>query len=647
MINTSSLYKDLVQQSGRMFKAKLIVTFADGTETELTDENIMQDSLSLVSSTSDEGAFSIGCAIIGQLDFEIDNSDGTYDNMSFEDAEIDVRIGLVTKQKYDGTLETEWLDKGIFTVEEVTVNENYISITAYDNMAKLDVPFADAGVSFPITLFALYQKICTHCGVAYDAVSFANAGIRTTGEHIEEEASCRDVLSYIAQLACSYAYATTDGEIKIGWYSETGYEITEQQKLNGTVTVSGVQLTDVEGKVYIKGSKKYCIMIEDNPLAIDSTALQSTVWNQRLIGLNLTPFSSELLSDPSLETGDIVTVSDIHGNQYKTPITNITYHLDSKMTVACDAETVKEKSRTTCSPSAKILAQANKKMAQKISEYDVRAKQFSELMANAMGFFQTDVTQSDGSTISYLHDKPDITDSVIIWKKSIDGFAVSTDGGKTYKAGFDSEGNAVVNILAAVGIIANWITAGTIKGIEVISDAGQIAGWKLNGTKLISTDGSIVLDSRNNTITFNDSKGVFVRINNNGVAYFRPDDNEEVKEIGNIGITKGANTNTYGITFNLVDGDAMTWSLRDKNTGYYYNKLRYEAKSNKLILNCDLEVNGNVTTANLTDGIRTGNSTPFTGEVWALKSMETDPEGKITSRTGGNVVIKNGLVVSW
>ena len=588
MINTSSLYKDLVQQSGRMFKAKLIVTFADGTETELTDENIMQDSLSLVSSTSDEGAFSIGCAIIGQLDFEIDNSDGTYDNMSFEDAEIDVRIGLVTKQKYDGTLETEWLDKGIFTVEEVTVNENYISITAYDNMAKLDVPFADAGVSFPITLFALYQKICTHCGVAYDAVSFANARIRTTGEHIEEEASCRDVLSYIAQLACSYAYATTDGEIKIGWYSETGYEITEQQKLNGTVTVSGVQLTDVEGKVYIKGSKKYCIMIEDNPLAIDSTALQSTVWNQRLIGLNLTPFSSELLSDPSLETGDIVTVSDIHGNQYKTPITNITYHLDSKMTVACDAETVKEKSRTTCSPSAKIIAQTNKKITEKISEYDIRAKQFSELTANAMGYYQTEKIQDDGSTITYQHDKPLLSESQYIWKKSIDSFAVSTDGGKTWK-GMDKDGNAVLNILAAVGIVADWINVGTLNGVEIIATLGSIAGWKMENGVLVSSDGTIKIDSRNNIISIYETNGsLLFTIDSSGIKLYR--DN---KSIGNIGYMS-TKSGEHGIAFNIDnDGSFMCWGKQ--LVGHAYDPVFQYTKDEGFEFTGDVKIAGNLT----------------------------------------------------
>ena len=65
MQNTSSLYKELIKQSGRLFKAEIAVTFPNGSRATLTDENIMQDSLVITSGRSDEGSFSIGNAITG------------------------------------------------------------------------------------------------------------------------------------------------------------------------------------------------------------------------------------------------------------------------------------------------------------------------------------------------------------------------------------------------------------------------------------------------------------------------------------------------------------------------------------------------------------------------------------------------------
>lgn len=649
MQNTSSLYKELIKQSGRLFKAEIIVTFPNGSTTTLTDENIMQDSLSITTGTTDEGSFSIGNAIIGQLDFEIDNRDGDYHNLSFGDAVLDVRVGLIVRQSYDGTMTPEWLRKGIFTAEEVTVDENYIRITAYDNLAKLDVPFSGSGITFPITLGNLYQQICAFCSVPYGNMDFPNAGLVIgAGAELDENTSCRDVLSCIAQLACRFVYADVNGTVKLGWYRETDYAVSEQQKLNGTVTVTGVQLTDAANQTTLTGTKNYCLMIDDNPLALTGAAMSDPVWEDVLVGMELTPFSAELLSDPSLEAGDIVTVSDLHGNTYRTPVTNLIYRLDGKMTVSCDAETIKEKQRTSSSPSARIAAQTNRRINRKIAEYDVRAKQFSMLMANAMGFFQTDVTQSDGSTVSYLHDKPLLADSQTIWKRSIDGFAVSTDGGQTYSAGFDSQGNAVLNILSAAGIIANWIRVGTLSGVSIIGESGSIGGWTIDGNRLISADGTMILDGNSNTITVNDADGKkFMQIQNGGVTYFRPDHNDVMKEIGSIGVTKAADADTYGVTFNLKDGDAMTWSVYNQTAGNYNNVLRYEASNEKFILNGDLEINGDITAGNITNGISTDNYIPVTGDFWALTDLVTNPDGTIASRTSGTVSVKNGLIVAW
>lgn len=668
MQNTSSLYKDLIRQSGRMFKSKILVTFPGDTTAQLTDDDIMQDSFVVTTGTSDEGSFSIGNAIIGQLDFELDNSSGRYDNMSFEDAELDARVALVVGQNYDNTLTPEWLRKGIFTVEEVTVDENYIRITAYDNMSKLDVPFADLNVTFPISLKNLFQTICAACSLPYELPDIGNIIVGKNHE-IPEDASCRDVISYVAQLCCRFVYADVTGTIKMGWYRDTDYIIDERQKLSGSVTISGVQLTDTGDVIHRVGTTSYCLMIDDNPIATSAAALSQQVWQDDLIGMTLTPFEAEVLSDPALEAGDIVTISDLHGNTYPTPVTNLTYRLDGKMTVSCDAETVKEKQRTSCSPSAKIVAQASRRMNRKISEYDVRAKQFSSLTANAMGFYQTEEQQDDGSTIVYQHNKPLLADSEVIWKKSRDSFAVSTDGGTTWR-GMDSSGNAVVNILAANKIVADWIKAGTLSGVTVIATVGQIAGWEMQDGKLVSDDGTMVFDSVNNCIQINDENGEqYMRINNGGVTYYRPDDNDNMVEIGSIGVTKSATANTYGITFNLKGGDAMTWSVYNSSTGNYNNVLRYENGSFSFIgdlrvtgnvnigghtsisgntsISGHTSISGNITDGNIVHGVTTNNYTPATGSFWAIKSMETSSDGRITSMTTGNVIVRNGMITSW
>lgn len=467
MQNTSSVYKELIKQSGRTFKAKILCTLSDGSCIELADKDIMQGSLKISSAVSNEGSFDVGCAIIGELDFEIDNSDGNYNNMSFENAEFDVRIGLVTAQKYDGTITIEWIKKGLYTAEEITVNGKYISIVAFDYMAKFDKDFADLNLAFPVSLADIMSAICLHCGVAYGSLAdfpYASYVVSDEGT-IDESTTCRDMISYVAQIACSYAYIDTSGYLRLGWYTDTDISVDEKQKLNGTVTVTGVQMTNaLDETVYQLGTMDYCLIMDDNPLVQNESVLKNSAWTERLIGMNLTPFESDVISDPSMEVGDIVTISDIQGNTYRTPITSIVYKLDSKMTISCDAETINEKQRSSCSQSAKVIAAVKKETEKQLSAYDVRAKQFSELTANSMGYYQTEEIQDDGSVICYQHNKPLLADSQTIWKKSVDTIAVSNDGGKTWM-GYDKDGNAVLKVLATEGIIADWIKAGTISDL--------------------------------------------------------------------------------------------------------------------------------------------------------------------------------------
>lgn len=160
MQNTSSKYKELVKQSGRTFKAKVICTFADGAQKIFTDSDIMQNGLKINDATSNEGSFDVGCAIIKELVLELDNSNKQLSDIDFSNAKFDVRIGLVIEQKYDGTTKTEWIKKGIYYTEEITENENFVSIVAYDAMSKFDKPY-NSSLRFPQMLLSIFSDACT------------------------------------------------------------------------------------------------------------------------------------------------------------------------------------------------------------------------------------------------------------------------------------------------------------------------------------------------------------------------------------------------------------------------------------------------------------------------------------------------------
>lgn len=138
---------------------------------------------------------------------------------------------------------------------------------------------------------------------------------------------------------------------------------------------------------------------------------------------------------------------------------------------------------------------------QSLDAYDVKLAQMNELAANTLGFYYTEEKAADGSIIAYRHDKAKLSESKIIYKNGIDGFFLSVDGGQTWKAGFDSNGDAVLNILYAIGIQSKWINT---RGFTATDNSGK------ETFKIDENTGSVYIDP--NTFMLGD-KGITDTIN--------------------------------------------------------------------------------------------------------------------------------------
>lgn len=127
-------------------------------------------------------------------------------------------------------------------------------------------------------------------------------------------------------------------------------------------------------------------------------------------------------------------------------------------------------------------AHLNKEVASlsgKTARYEISQQQLTSLLAQSFGIFKTEEVMSDGSTVHYMHDKPTLAESTNIWKMTGDVFAVSSDGGKTWNAGMDATGNAIMNVLSVIGIDASWINADNLTAISA-----NLGGWQVDEEKI-------------------------------------------------------------------------------------------------------------------------------------------------------------------
>ena len=197
---------------------------------------------------------------------------------------------------------------------------------------------------------------------------------------------------------------------------------------------------------------------------------------------------------------------------------------------------------------------------------------------------------------------PDINTATKIWRFNMNGFGYSSNGyNGPFPLAMTMDGAIVADFITTGTLNADIIKAGTLQGIKIIATTGSIAGWKMESGVLVSDDGTMKLDSVNNTITVNNSVGSkLMTVSKEGIKFWRGD-----TEVGQIGI-RGGDTGQYGLTFDLIDGDAMTWSVYDKSQKVYVNKLRYtESEGLNVSSNftCNQLFGHNVTDIDLGNGL--------------------------------------------
>lgn len=537
-INVSNEYKEYIKNQ-RKFHGKAQITLANGTILNLSDEDFMSGGIAIEDSTSSTSSFDIGSVIINQLTLKLNNTEDKFSLYDFNGASILPYVGLELSNT------TEWLRKGAFEVYEPNSNNGIINIIAFDNTRKLDKPFSLCTISFPCTALALLQQCCLDCGVPLLTSTFTNSSLVIAMRPADEAITYREIVSYISKLAGCYARCDTYGRLELKWYDTSAFE--QEDNVDGgtfdTTTKSSYQSGDnkdggnftnyssgdsADGGTFLNqrqyhhvydimttptictddvvitglkvsvvdsegvetsslfGTTGYVLEIANNPLISREqvTTIAKSV-GAKIVGMKFRPLAISVVGDPSIEAGDCAYVTDRKQNTYQTYITNVSYKIGSNESISCGAESPSALNSSRFTEATKAIVASRKVAKSEITKYDSAVKQLNNLLAHSFGVYKTEEVLEDGSVIYYMHNKPTLAESMTIWKQTADAFAVSTDGGKTYKAGFDSNGNAVLNVLNAIGINANWINAGTIKGVRGEFDNGRIG--KFN----ITTDGLV------------------------------------------------------------------------------------------------------------------------------------------------------------
>lgn len=532
MISTSAKYKQQLIAGNRNYVVKVNMTLEDGTTLLLTNEHIWEQGLVISNGISEENSFQIGAAIIGSLKLVIDNISGNYNTYDFLNAHLTLYLGV--EGDTDLNDDQVYYRIGFYVVDDTSYNGSLITLDCLDNMTWFDVPFNDiVGITYPCTAGALVSSICTYVGVTLGVAHFPNYTTVIPAEPSGEN-NCREILSYVAQKCCCYCKINTAGQLILTWYDKNaiiglqsfdggtfsttttpysdGCNLDGGSFMNGGDIADGGSFTDLQqgawltqnfdmrvgtDDIVVTGCRvvatsgedtydelwvdstlelthpRYVLVIENNPFIVktDAAATANTI-GSILAGLPIRGFSSRSLSDFSYETGDMVTIVDFRGNIYYTWITNLTFTINNAESFSCGVESLKERSETRFSETAKTLAEAQQNANKLLTDYDNAVQSMNELAQNALGYNKY-VNAADGKEITWLYNgsqidtttpsNPTFTGSTVVFKISGDGVFISHDGGLTYDSGYDANsGTAILSLLYAIGISCDWVRTGSL-----------------------------------------------------------------------------------------------------------------------------------------------------------------------------------------
>ncbi len=555
MKSTSKEYKKRILKQ-REFFYSADIDFKDGSSIRLNDkDDLMNDGICVKSGTSGTDSFDIGAAIIGELVLTLNNSDGKFDKYDFLDAEINLQVGL----KFESSI--EYIPMGKYIVDEAETPGITVVLSALDYMTRFERKYSEVRTIYPATLNQIVRDTCVCCDVGFPPGHFDNDDFLILTRPEGEELSCMAVISYAAQVAGCYAKMDEYGQLVFRWYdteifeshvhmdggnlrdytsgnwADGGdfinyagvtidggsfadmdmyahiYQIGSLNIATDEIIITGIRVKGQEGNEeenneeindenegYLFGEEGYVLSIEENPFILTGNQkfIAETI-GRKIVGMAIRTFSVNALSDPSIEAGDCAYISDRKGQSYPVYITNTTFKLGDYQEFSCGAESPGKNRAHGISAGTRAIIAERKEISRQLSAYDVAVQQMTNLITNSFGVFKSEEKKEDGSTIYYLHNKPEISTSSTIWKMTANAFAVSMDGGRTWNAGIDSSGNAVFNVLNAIGINANWINAGSLLiGGTQINENGQIAVYDVNGNLLFAVNKEkIVINTKN------------------------------------------------------------------------------------------------------------------------------------------------------
>lgn len=600
MINVSNTFKEKLQDGEQVIEI-VEITFADGTTKTLENEIMIGNND--FSDCAESSSFPVGATVCKTMKLELDNTEDQWKNYNFYQAKVHAYLKLQTSVAepasesiwmndfYEPILDTdgnniilsraasedryETIDKGVYTITTPEQYGEILSFTALDDMYKTNAKYYSA-LTLPQPIMALVRDACESLNIPMGFSSTAHGNVIVTA--LPDNMTFRQLIGWAAMLETANARIDNRGYLQFIKWNFGAVEngslvpfkledyVSSPTLSSDDIVITGIRVKNKESESMF-GTAGYVLELENNLLSDSDLGIVAAWIGGNMIGARFRNLQGDLIYNPLLEFGDMAYSFDRNGNKYLTPITDVSSPLNGITTVKTQADDPIRNSSTYMSEATKALVEARQLVKDERTEREKAVERLANTLKESGGLYMTEDPQDDGSVIYYMHNKPTLEESDIVWKLTAEAIGISTDGGKTYPYGFTVTGEMITRLLYAEGINASYINAGAlivrdtngkiifsadIDNNQIVIDGAsvRIGASSLDGL-LNSMQGQI--DGNINTWT-----GTPVPTLSNYPANEWLTDTEMSKHVGDL----------------YYDGGSHAYRFRNDGKGYYWERLK-------------------------------------------------------------------------
>ena len=331
MYDVSEQYKNWILENdslnGRNFYLQGTIQ-APGETIVITTDDLVAGSVKYKESTTSGDALEVGSVFSSGLNFTLLDEEQNFKEVAFNGSAVTMTIGY---QLEDESI--EWVPLGKFTVIDSVKAPNKVYIQCLDGMIKFArVRWSPTMVQFPATLTTIIQACCAYADVSLAEQDIFNGDYMIEAAPTDTSITLRDMISYAATIAGSYAQISRDGELVLDWYptsQEIDYTLTAEHRRSLTIDGVPISVTGLEhrrGNVqYVAGTADYMISIGANPLL--QTDIEETLQSvyEKIGSVDYIPFTAAVFGDPARQAGDRVFLIGRDGKEYNSIVTNVDF----------------------------------------------------------------------------------------------------------------------------------------------------------------------------------------------------------------------------------------------------------------------------------------------------------------------------------